>query len=63
MIFHLAYEALKDETALKAYDFGAATLARRTAQGEADMARQIVRWQTGVDGAPGLTIHDLVIAA
>ena len=56
-VFHLAYSAMKDETVLKGFDFGKATLARRKARGDADMDSQIALWRSLDGSGPGLTIH------
>ncbi len=56
-IFLLTYEALKEESAIKGFDFSAGTLAQRRMAGRRDMRRQIERWRTSETGTLGLSLH------
>ena len=56
-LFHLAYRAEADETALKGFDFAASSLAARKAAGRRDMQAQLAAWQAGAGSGPGLSIH------
>lgn len=56
-LFHLAYGAEANETALKGFDFAAGSLAMRKAAGERDMRAQLATWQAGAGSGPGLSIH------
>ena len=56
-LFHLAYEAEGDETALKSFDFTPSSLAMRKAAGQRDMQAQLAAWQAGAGSGPGLSIH------
>ena len=53
----VAYQALKEETALKGFDFSAGTLARRELAGTDDIGRQVSAWQAAPAHSTGLTIH------
>jgi NTE family protein len=53
----LAYEALQDETPLKAFDFSSHSLVRRWDAGMRDMQAQLAIWRALSHDTPGLTIH------
>ncbi|WP_256366958.1 patatin-like phospholipase family protein [Acidisphaera sp. L21] len=56
-IFHIAYEANEQETALKGFDFGSGSIARRIADGQQDMERQLEIFRANAAAVEGLTIH------
>jgi hypothetical protein len=51
------YEALDEETPLKSYNFGTATLERRRRAGERDLAAQLALLTSLDCNAAGLTIY------
>ncbi len=58
-VFHIAYEAVDEETALKGFDFGSGSIARRVARGRRDMERLIDVFRTAEPSASGLAIRTI----